>query len=251
MEYVQILEDELNKRRAKNDRYSIRAFAKYLGIQSSTLSAVLKKSRHLSFKDAETVSLKLFQDPDQSRKFILNYLQDKALQQQYNFVPDDPQNFQIIAEWEYRAVLTLMDTVDFQPSPSWIAERLGISLKKTNDVISHLVNVGLMQQESSNTWLKTNHFSETSDDVASLAIKHSHQNELSLAREKQIEVELEEREFQSLCFAIEKKNIPKIKKQIRDFIRQLERTYETKDADEVYLFCSQLFPLSKEIRHDS
>jgi uncharacterized protein (TIGR02147 family) len=219
-------------------------------VQSATLSAVLKKSRHLSFKDAEAVSLRLFHDPEESRKFILHYLQEKALEKEHQFLPEDPHYFPVIAEWEYRAVLTLMDTLDFQPSPAWISRRLDIPHQKTKEVISHLKKIGLLKQSASGAWTKALTFAETSDDVSSLAIKHAHKNELNLALKKQQEVDLQDRDFESLCFAVEKKNIPKIKKQIRDFIRQLERTYETKDADEVYFFCSQLFPATKDVSNE-
>lgn len=249
MEYVRILTDELQKRKAKNSSYSIRAFAKQLGVQSATLSAVLNKKRHLSFKDAEQISGKLFRNEDQSKKFILDVLKGKTQETDYDFLQDDSRFFPVVAQWEYRAILTLMDTVNFVPSAKWISDRLGFEITKTQQLISYLVKIGLLQcGTESGVWTKNlKQFAETSRDIISAANRMAHENELGLALEKQKQLNVSEREFNSLCFAAEKKDLPKIKKQIRDFLRQLERTYETKNADEVYILGCQFFPLTRDI----
>jgi hypothetical protein len=47
MDLIDVLQEEFEKRRAKNSRYSLRAFAQNIGVQSATLSAVLKRKRAL------------------------------------------------------------------------------------------------------------------------------------------------------------------------------------------------------------
>jgi uncharacterized protein (TIGR02147 family) len=250
MEYIRTLENELLKRKEINYRYSIRAFSKYLGIQSSTLSAVLKKNRHLSFKDAEAIALKLFNEPTEANKFIISYLKVRTQQTDEHFVQSDHLFFPIIAEWEYGAVLSLMDTVDFTPHYQWITKRLGITIEKSREVVNHLKKVGLLLVDHNGQWIKIHKSFQTSTDVNSLALRLAHKSELQLATQKQETIPVNEREFGSMSFAAEKKNLPKIKKQIREFIDRLERTYETKDSNEVYLMSYQLFPLTNELPHE-
>ena len=44
------LKEHFDKRKRKNPRYSIRSFAKFLGVESSTLSKILKGSGLPEFK---------------------------------------------------------------------------------------------------------------------------------------------------------------------------------------------------------
>lgn len=57
--YRKLLVDEFTSRQEKNDSYSVRAFAKSLGVNKTTLAEVLTFRRHLSPKNAQKVFEKL------------------------------------------------------------------------------------------------------------------------------------------------------------------------------------------------
>jgi uncharacterized protein (TIGR02147 family) len=246
MEYVKTLEKEYLKRKQKNEKYSIRAFSNYLGIHSATLSAVLKNARHLSLKDAEEVAAKLYaNDKDQAMSFMQSFFRDKASANEEKFVPDDADFFPILKDWEYAAIITLMDTKDFSSDFEWIAHRLNLTVERVGYVFNYLQKIGMIEKIAEGKYHKTHKSFCTSGDVNSLALRQAHKEELKLAASKQDEINIEDREFGSMLWAVEKSKIPQIKKKIREFTTLLERTFETEKSDEVYFFTYQLFPVTR------
>ena len=55
-DYRDLPRRELERRRARNPRYSLRAFALFLGVSRTALSASLAKKRHLSPRNRSRVA---------------------------------------------------------------------------------------------------------------------------------------------------------------------------------------------------
>src|SRR6516165_11941016 len=70
LSYQAILVDEFMMRTAKNGRYSMRGFARDLGISQSFLSQILSKKRKLSHEKALIVSQKLRLRGKKRRLFV-------------------------------------------------------------------------------------------------------------------------------------------------------------------------------------
>lgn len=245
MEYIRTLENEYLKRKQKNQKYSIRAFSNYLGIQSSTLSAVLKKNRHLSLKDAEAAASKLYyNDNESAHEFLQSFFKEKAALVDKQFVSDDADFYPVLSDWEYGGILTLMDTKDFCNDHVWIAHRLNLSESRVHSVMSHLEKVGLVSKNEIGEYRKLHKSFNTSEDVNSSALRKAHTIEMKLASLKQDQVDVNDRDFGSLTVAIEKNKLPQIKKKMREFISQLEKTFESENSDEVYMLTYQMFPLT-------
>src|SRR4051812_45125479 len=74
--YRQYLRNELESRIAKNQRYSLRAFSKSLGVDVSILSRVLSAQMSMPFKTMEKVLGRLELSSDKQRKFRQSVLQE-------------------------------------------------------------------------------------------------------------------------------------------------------------------------------
>jgi uncharacterized protein (TIGR02147 family) len=72
--YRRILKEHLDHRVASNPRYSLRAFARDLGISASRLSAVLKGQQGLSETSATNLANRLGMDARTAQQFILMVL---------------------------------------------------------------------------------------------------------------------------------------------------------------------------------
>ena len=59
MRFQSILADEFARRRGANPRYSLRAFAAYLGMEHSTLSQLLRGRRPITWKASRSITLKM------------------------------------------------------------------------------------------------------------------------------------------------------------------------------------------------
>jgi plasmid maintenance system antidote protein VapI len=124
--YIQILKKKLLARQQKNPHYSLRAFARDIGLHPSSLSAVLKEKRNLPIDFCEQIVEKL----DLSKKQKIEFIESVYKQKKWNFPATQLKKsidkktleghlyYKIIAEWEHFAVLTLLEI------PMWISAKL-------------------------------------------------------------------------------------------------------------------------------
>src|SRR5437763_1672981 len=117
---LSILQREYSIRRVRNPHYSIRSFARKLGIGSGPLSELLCGKRPLTKKMSARIAKNL------------------VLESEPEFNPLSADAFSAIADWHYYALLSLMQTDDFVSSPRWIANRLGIPANEVRLAISRL-----------------------------------------------------------------------------------------------------------------
>lgn len=129
MNFRDALHAELSARRRRNTRYSLRGFARFLGIDHSTLSQILRTRRSLSPRMVTRLGRKL----GLNAAFIA-----EARQQQ-------------IAE----SVLRLTHSKSFRPNSRWIATRTGLPLDAVNSALDHLIRHGDLVMESTERWTTT------------------------------------------------------------------------------------------------
>jgi hypothetical protein len=77
--YVQVLSRELAKRKNKNSRYSMRAFANALGLDPSALSRILSLKQELSLQCCIKICQRLHFSEDDKRLFFDSVAQDKTV----------------------------------------------------------------------------------------------------------------------------------------------------------------------------
>jgi DNA-binding transcriptional regulator YdaS (Cro superfamily) len=105
--YLHKLKQFLSERQRHNPAYSMRAFAKDLGIDSSNLSAILKKKRGLPAKRAEHIARRLRLSPIEAALFVSSThrrstrLDQIQLTETTKLYLIDEKYFHVIAEWEY------------------------------------------------------------------------------------------------------------------------------------------------------
>jgi uncharacterized protein (TIGR02147 family) len=249
--YVQKLQNELQKRKRKNTRYSLRSFAKLLDLSSSTLSAILKKKRPYPIQRIDWAANRLGFSQDESQSFYQSVIQERFLLDSRPRLEEevrlsDDLHFDILSQWEYYALLTLFEIKNFEPNAPYISKKLGLSLARTKQVWAGLEKAGLITQTQSGNWKKSSKRFTTSEDVASLALRMAHLEELELGRQKLHGTSLLEKDYSSTMVAIPKKNLIRAKKLIRKFRKDFSELIEGSEADRVYLLAIQFFPLTKD-----
>lgn len=75
--HIKMLQSELDLRKVRNHRYSLRAFAQFLGIGSSTLSRILMNTQEISISNSQIIIEKLNFSEDQSLLFIASIAEEK------------------------------------------------------------------------------------------------------------------------------------------------------------------------------
>jgi uncharacterized protein (TIGR02147 family) len=253
MNYRSLLQEQFELRRKTNPRYSIRAFAQFLDIDSGTLSAVLKGKRKLPKTHWITSSKKLKLVKTHRKVFLESLLNEHGLKEELDSIisPESEllnseQYFEIISEWEFAAALCLLDIWQYELSVTGMARDLGLPMKRSTEIYEKLFRYGLIRFENQRI-VKTNKNFETTDDVSSKALQAAHLNELELSKDKLQNLNVLEREFTSLTLACRAQDLKKMKTWLREKRNEFERTFEKKDANQIYLFSMQLFPLSQKV----
>ena len=251
--YIHKLKEVFSYKKRVNTNYSLRAFAKYLNIDSSNLSAILNKKRKLPIHRAEKIAEKLNLRPSEKHLFLFSVQKTKnkldtikplaKIDTQYLL---DDIFHSIIAEWEYYAFLNLIQTDDFQSDHKWISKRLQISIERVDVIIGNLLNNKFISIDDKRKYRRLIPRLQTSEDVVSQALQQSHHDSLMLAKQKLEEIDVALRDYSSMTLAINPERLPEAKIIIREFQDKLEALFENDRKKEVYLFSSQFYPITKK-----
>jgi uncharacterized protein (TIGR02147 family) len=247
------LQDELAARCAKNPNYSLRSFAKMLSVSPSALSAMINGKRPITNKMKETLGLKLGLSFDEiqnlnsrphgnSKTAAVEYLNGMSFQQ----VTID--QFAIISEPHYYALLELMKTQDFKWDRKWIAQRLKKTISEINFSIERLERVGLLERNADGTYQDgTDGFSsDIRDGLSSQAQRQFQQRSLEQAIEAINQVPVDNRDNTSMTMAINSKDIAKAKKFLKEFRRKFCADLESNPIlNEVYQLTISFIPLTE------
>jgi uncharacterized protein (TIGR02147 family) len=256
--YQHFLNVEFEKRRMRNPRYSLRAFARDLGVAAPKLSEILRGKCGLSEASAKRLAGKLSLSEYDTTIFVHQVLSKHArkktdreaarniletLKTQHSFDAMTLETFKVIADWYHFAILEMTEIKGFESDASWVAKRLHLPKLLVKDAIQRLKNVGLLAETAEGVWYQTEEILATPTDIPCTEINKNHCQILTKAYEA-LNDSVEERDFSSVTLAIPESQIDEIKKEIRDFRRKLaQKINEAENKDRVYCLSIQFFPL--------
>jgi len=232
--------EELTKARARNPSFSMRAFAKRIGVAQSVLSQVLNGKRPLTPKTAARALEGLGQDPASIEKI----LGGKAVPAPEAYTNLSMDSFQLIAEWYHYAILSLAETEGFRGTPRAVAKRLGISPQTAEEALARLFRLGLLEKKEGRV-VASGRQLEAISAVPHVALRKANQENLRLAEEAFAEVAVEQRDFTAITLCFDPDRMEEARTMIKAFRRSFDRAMEAGRKREVYKLCVQLFPLSK------
>ncbi len=260
----QWIRDAFIARKQKNQIYSLRAFARDLGMSQALLSLILNGLRPLTLRQAHKIAALLQFSPSDEKKFIectLSTLPENAritqkirqakLNQDSSFVVKsfDTEKFHLISNWYHLAILNLTATEEYNSDSRWIAKRLGISKPEADAAIERLMLLGLLEKKDG-TLKKVNMNSEWISADSKVAVRSFHhqmmekaQNELTKTDQKSFL----KRSITGTSLAVDSSKMIEAKEFIREFEKEFTRRFTSKNADEVYQMNLQFFPLTQEM----
>lgn len=257
IDYRDILKREYEARLELRPQYSLRAFARDLGLSPPHLSTVLAKKRGLSASVAKRISKKLGFSPDEALTFCssaaalhgrshaereravkrLQRLMDVA-----SFTTLAESQFRIMSDWYHLAILHLVELPDFQSCPKWIATRLSLPESKIGEAISNLERAGLLKSKDGKIQKCTN-FVKT-EAVPSRAIRRFHRQ---MIRKADAAVEAQttaERDFSSTLVCVDRSKLPEIKRWLKEFREEFCGRMESDAPTDVYSLNLHFFCLT-------
>lgn len=248
-----LLAERFKELRKRNPSFSLRAFAKKLELSPATLSGLLQGKRRVSKSLASKIVANLHL-PEKEAQALLSLFPEKSqktLASQITpieFREMSADNFRIISDWHHYAIMSLVELDDYRHEPTWIAQRLNIKKSEAADALERLERLGILKSMNGRMMVAGAPY-VTSDDVSEASIRRNHAQCLDLAKTSLENDDVLIRDLTSITMAIDTKKLPAAKKMIRAFRDQLCTFLEAGEKKEVYLYFSQLIPLSRTRSH--
>ncbi|MBX9769465.1 MAG: TIGR02147 family protein [Bdellovibrionales bacterium] len=246
-----LLTRELQHRMRMNSRYSLRAFARDLGVDPSHLSKLLRGHKPITLHFIEEASglLKLTEDERNYYRDLHLAAKSYALAEVRTYAQLSQDVFEIVADWQNFAILELMKVSAFKPEATWIAQRLRVPVSEVEESISRLKRSGLLKVDEHGVWTDTSQGFSThilGPNVSSVAHRRAQKEILEMAAVALQETPIEKRDQSSMMMATSFEKLKKAKEMIRDFRRHLTAFLEEgEDKDAVFQLSISLFPLSE------
>jgi len=256
--YREMLREELQKRNGRNPRYSLRAFAKCLGVDVAALSRVLSNKQTITMKTANKIVSKL-DLPDKEKDFFLfSVMEDrKALslkrekrsqEKRESLLKMNEDLIQVTSELHHFSILELTHIQGFQGNASWIAQKLGIPEQKTAIAIDRLIRLGFLVNDEEKGLQKVDSSVQAVPESQRYNFHHKkYQRETLCHGLHSLENDpTSQRNFQATTIAIDTEKMELAKKMIQDFMSNLAGYLERGEKKEVYQLSVGLFPLTKD-----
>lgn len=264
MNYRDFLQREFESRSRRNPAYSLRAYARDLGVQPSKLSEGLRGLKGFSRATAQRIARGLELSSPEQEYFVTLVEQEHArgqaakksateklrsLEAQRNYKNIYLDHFKAMADWYHLAILELTAVKDFTSDSQWIAARLGIHEREAENALQRLLELGMLVRDSTGALRQAEEDAATPGDIPSKAIREHHSQILAKADAALERVPVERREYSSTTMAIDPARISEAKEWLREFRRRFCRDLQSGgEKSSVYCLSIQLFPLDKQER---
>jgi transcriptional regulator with XRE-family HTH domain len=151
------LRQELLQRRERNPRYSLRAFAVFLGSDHSTLSQILRAKRPVPAIQIRRWAKKLGMEPEEAAAYIAaeHLPESSTVERESQLRHWTAEAMAIIASRAHWEILRLLRSDEFQPDCRWISKQIGVTVDEVNVALSRLLRLRLLRMTSNGKWTDT------------------------------------------------------------------------------------------------
>lgn len=264
------LRDAWNKKRVFNKNFTVRAWAKQLGISShGSFYQIIQGKRPLPKKFVMPLSQSLELDAKEALylETLIDYRKAKSLAMKAHYserlkeiAPGEKLSFYEIEAFHCLknplngAIVELTNVADFKLDAVWIKERLTIkaSVSEIQKSLDSLFELGLLKMDESGKARPAHKLLHTKQDVKNEALQEYHKNVLALGAEQISKQDVKEREYNATAMGIKKSDLPKIKEEMRSFLNDMISKYESPEgeAEEIYQLGIQFFGLTNKNKTD-
>lgn len=243
--FVQHLHSEFSRRSKRNPRFSIRAFARQLGLEPSSLAQILSGKRKLTDKMCHRLAPCLNLSP---RKINTLMKSIPAVSQSYpNFKLLNEDSFKVISDWHYFAILELTRIEGFKSDVQYVARSLGLTNAVASASIERLKRLGYLAVDSQNNWTDALDSTVNSGNQHTAPAFAEHQRQLlQKATFALDDVEYSKRVQSSMVLCGSKARVAEAKQRILNFIEEIDEFLKSGESrDEVLALSVSLFPLTQ------
>lgn len=230
------------KRKKKNSKYSMRAFARDLSMTQGRLWELMQgryvPGKKVTDRLANTLGLSDHQRTKLAELVIQSKIGNRpTLRELKN---DD---FALVSDWEHFAIFNLLATKNCQSSPEWLANRLSIPPLVAEGAVDRLLKAGLLEPSDNGLRPKYSNIA-TEHEVPSAVLREAQRQVIMQSLTSLLRDPVEIRSVTSITLPVNLKNIPEAKKLISEFSTRLAELMEKGECTEVYNLAVQLVPVT-------
>ena len=236
------LQSRLATRCQKNPKYSLRAFAKNLEMDPSSISQLLSGKRAPSMGTVLKICEKLSATPKDLKNLGMPGYAKNDQDEFYSLAED---TFAVMADWYHYAILELTFTTHCKADPSWIAKELDLSLAETKVALERLFRLGLLRMKDGKLLKTRERITNHGGIQTSAARKNLQRQVLGKAIKAIDDTPQEHKDISSITMAIDPRSLDKAREMIQQFRRDLCDVLEQGKQSRVFNLAIQLYPISK------
>lgn len=259
--YLNLLKRELDRRTARNQKYSIRAFARDLKIDHGTMAGVISGRRPPSKNLAQSLCVLLKLSAEESQLFLASATERRHRQTieksrrrhasalsgkkeiKARVIP--PVEYPLFSEWYSTVILELTFIEGFQSDPAWIARRLGISKDLVEQKISEFIGAGYLRHDGERLTKTSLSLGTWHRDQTTAELRERQRQVLNHAARSIDEVSIGRRSQISMTMAIDPDKVPIARQMISEFLDTLCALLESGRRRNVYECSITFFPWDK------
>jgi len=244
-----LLRERLRAAMRRNSRFSLRSFAKQLGIDHSTLSQVLRSKRTLSARALEAIGKRMGLSEEAIRTYAQSLRKkpnSKSAPQDIRSFHFDLDTFQLLSVWYHSAILELIQVQGFKTDSRWIAKTLGIAEEDVNVALQRLLRLGLLEMSGRDRWIDKSGDAEFhSAALTEVACNQMNQEIHELAVHAIQRVASQHRAHRQMVLALNSTKLPRLKVLADEFMKEIRSLASESDTkDDVYQVEISLFPVT-------
>jgi uncharacterized protein (TIGR02147 family) len=261
-DYRNYLRARLAESISQNSSYSLRAFAKRLGLAPSMLSSVLSGKRNLSRENAlriahdldlnqkeseyfcTLVELEAAKSPEARHQLVCRLSGLNSRQTVHDLSVD---YYKIICDWYHSPILEMAGLLSFEYTPEALAKKLGISPFEAQAAIERLERIGLIEKDESGLYQKTHDTVVTQALQPNEALRRFHRQMLEKAIESLTTQTPQEKKIGSETVAFHPDQLPEVEELMEEFFTKLVALAKRNpQPTEVYHFGVQFFRVTRK-----
>ncbi|MCX6123502.1 MAG: DUF4423 domain-containing protein [Proteobacteria bacterium] len=255
--HVMYLQNQFQHRADRNPKYSLRAFAKDIGIDAGQLSKTLAGKLLLSMKRAGLIVTHLNIDSEERELFLRSVAQEQSSQlvsqpnsarsrhEKFDEAVLDYDRFLAMSDLTHFAVLELTFLDGFKSDPRWMARKLKIPVIEVEAAINRLIRLGVLSKTESGYRKTQKNISSGYIEFSSEALRALHRQVLKQAIESLSRDSHELRSNHSVTLAIDSSKLKIAREMTMKFLNELTQVLESGKQSKLYQISFNLFPLQQ------
>lgn len=240
--FLSMLRFELDSRIRSNQKYSMRAFARYLGVEPSALSKILSEKRKLSPEKRMGFAKSLGWDMGT----LFPSLDRQSNQPEFMNVARDQE--ELVTTWYHYAILELARIKSYVPTSTFIARNLGISRFEAKAALDRLKRLRMLDARGRLVTDKNRTTTVGNARISGDKLRQLQKKMLEKAIQALDLTPEAERDQSTMVMAIPSRLLTEAKEELKKFRRKFCSNYDAlPDIDRVYHLSVSFYPVSPKI----